>query len=205
MNLITRQELSPSLRAELDDVKNYIAGSNNAEMGAHMLSTENPHSVTKAQVGLGNVLDIKQATEVDFLAHQNNTANPHNVTTAQIGAVPTSRQIVAGVGMIGGGTLNGDIYLGVDENRLDVKYLLRQDMAVDSDKLDGYHHTDFHKVNSRFLHFGEGRSIFYGNDSNDLYFRQSGFNDNRFYHTGNIRKGTGAPSGGRSGDIYIQY
>lgn len=33
---------------------------------------ENPHKVTKSQVGLGNVVDIEQATKVDFDNHKNN-------------------------------------------------------------------------------------------------------------------------------------
>lgn len=45
----------------------------------------NPHNVTKAQVGLGNVDNIKQATKTEFTNHVNDTDNPHNVTKSQIG------------------------------------------------------------------------------------------------------------------------
>ena len=67
----------------------------------HIEDTNNPHAVTKEQVGLGNVdntsdankpistatqaaLDAK-ANESDLTAHTTNTSNPHNVTKAQVG------------------------------------------------------------------------------------------------------------------------
>lgn len=76
---------------------------------SHLTATNNPHSVTKAQVGLGNVdntsdaskpistatqsaLDAKQnalgftpANSTDLTSHTSNTSNPHNVTKSQIG------------------------------------------------------------------------------------------------------------------------
>ena len=52
---------------------------------AHFNNTNNPHSVTKTQVGLGNVSNNLQATKVEFDAHINNKENPHAVTKSQVG------------------------------------------------------------------------------------------------------------------------
>lgn len=52
---------------------------------AHFLNKENPHSVTAAQVGLGNVDNVKQATRTEFYYHTGNKNNPHSVTAAQVG------------------------------------------------------------------------------------------------------------------------
>lgn len=70
-------------------------------LNAHVNDTSNPHSVTKSQVGLGNVdntsdadkpvstaqqnaLDLK-ANQSSLTAHTGNTNNPHSVTKAQVG------------------------------------------------------------------------------------------------------------------------
>ena len=42
-------------------------------------------TLNKSDVGLGNVLNEKQATEVDFDAHTGDTGNPHNVTASDVG------------------------------------------------------------------------------------------------------------------------
>ncbi|WP_260434180.1 phage baseplate upper protein [Bacillus licheniformis] len=52
---------------------------------AHAAKTNNPHKVTKAQVGLSNVDNVKQASKTEFDSHVNDTSNPHDVTKAQIG------------------------------------------------------------------------------------------------------------------------
>lgn len=51
----------------------------------HTTDEENPHKVTKAQVGLSNVTDVEQASKVDFEAHATNNLNPHGVTASQVG------------------------------------------------------------------------------------------------------------------------
>lgn len=79
-----------------------------ASLNTHLTDQNNPHKVTKDQVGLGNVdntsdvnkpISLAQQTEfnridgvlnnkanqVDLTSHLNNQANPHNVTKAQIG------------------------------------------------------------------------------------------------------------------------
>ncbi len=74
---------------------------NAAAISTHTADTDNPHSVTASQVGLGNVdntadtdkpvstatqtaLDAK-ADETDLTSHTGNTDNPHSVTKAQVG------------------------------------------------------------------------------------------------------------------------
>ena len=58
---------------------------NQADLTAHINNRNNPHSVTKEQVGLGNVTNVEQASKVDFQNHLNNHNNPHSVTKAQVG------------------------------------------------------------------------------------------------------------------------
>ncbi|MFB6963558.1 pyocin knob domain-containing protein, partial [Streptomyces sp. NPDC056309] len=57
-----------------------------AKVEAHANLKNNPHGVTKSQVGLGNVDNVKQATKTEFDAHTGNKSNPHSVTAAQVGA-----------------------------------------------------------------------------------------------------------------------
>lgn len=51
----------------------------------HKNNKTNPHNVTAAQLGLGNVNTELAAVEGDISAHKKDTDNPHNVTAAQIG------------------------------------------------------------------------------------------------------------------------
>lgn len=108
---------------------------------AHKANTSNPHSVTKAQVGLGSVENFPIASSAEALAgalntrymtpvltknlavqeataitnaHANNKANPHSVTAAQVGAYSTTQT---------------DTLLATK--------LGKTEKAVDSDKLDG--------------------------------------------------------------------
>ena len=56
----------------------------NAQMSAvatHVSDTNNPHGVTKSQVGLSDVDNVKQAP----YTHVSDKANPHGVTKAQVG------------------------------------------------------------------------------------------------------------------------
>nr|DAR29751.1 MAG TPA: structural protein [Bacteriophage sp.] len=58
---------------------------NQADLTAHINNRNNPHNVTKQQVGLGNVANVEQASKVDFQDHSNNRNNPHGVTKTQVG------------------------------------------------------------------------------------------------------------------------
>ncbi|MEC2153108.1 hypothetical protein P9G40_05690 [Bacillus velezensis] len=57
----------------------------NFDLKMHTLNTENPHQVTKEQVGLSNVINEEQATKVDFDSHLDDKENPHSVTKSQVG------------------------------------------------------------------------------------------------------------------------
>lgn len=85
---------------------------------AHIANLDNPHQVTGAQVGLGNVRNLRTATEIEgvtgtsdalymtplstfaainnkaiapLTAHKNDFANPHQTTAAQVGAYSKSQ------------------------------------------------------------------------------------------------------------------
>lgn len=85
-------------------------------LNAHIGNTSNPHKVTKAQVGLGNVQNLApadmpvstaQATAIadakaagtkaqtDLSTHANRRDNPHNVTRAQLGLDTTDQVVFA--------------------------------------------------------------------------------------------------------------
>ncbi|MBT9286060.1 hypothetical protein KM038_12270 [Bacillus velezensis] len=57
----------------------------NFDLKMHILNNENPHHVTKEQVGLSNVINEEQATREDFNIHLNDKKNPHAVTKSQVG------------------------------------------------------------------------------------------------------------------------
>ena len=86
---------------------------NQSDLTGHIQNQNNPHNVTKQQVGLGNVTNVEQASKTDFDAHARDTTkhitqqertswnskadgraltdhtgnrnNPHGVTKAQVG------------------------------------------------------------------------------------------------------------------------
>ena len=85
-------------------------------LDAHIGNKSNPHHVTKAQIGLGNVQNLApadmpvstaQATAIadakaagtkaqtDLNAHANRRDNPHNVTRAQLGLATTDQVVFA--------------------------------------------------------------------------------------------------------------
>ncbi|MGR2783848.1 phage baseplate upper protein, partial [Bacillus subtilis] len=54
-------------------------------LDTHINNKANPHGVTKKQVGLGNVENVKQASKTEFDNHVDDTSNPHKVTADQVG------------------------------------------------------------------------------------------------------------------------
>lgn len=85
-------------------------------LNAHINNKSNPHGVTKAQIGLGNVQNLApadmpvstaQATAIadakaagtkaqtDLSTHANRKDNPHNVTRAQLGLATTDQVVFA--------------------------------------------------------------------------------------------------------------
>ncbi|RKW15663.1 MAG: hypothetical protein D8B54_06865 [Catonella sp.] len=51
------------------DKANWNSKANGADLAGHTTNKNNPHEVTKSQVGLSNVDNVKQASKVDFDAH----------------------------------------------------------------------------------------------------------------------------------------
>lgn len=117
-----------------------------APFAAHLTDYNNPHQVTAAQVGLGNVPNYAMATLADaeaassttefmspattaaaistlvgtaFNAHVADLSNPHEVTAAQVGAYPTS-------------------YIDTQLSALPTTYLGIAATAADSTKVGGY-------------------------------------------------------------------
>ena len=98
--------ISTATQAALDKLKEDLEGSiggSDETLNAHIANKENPHQVTKAQVGLGNVdntsdaekpvstpqLDAINAAKAEVSKtisdHISDVRNPHNVTKAQVG------------------------------------------------------------------------------------------------------------------------
>lgn len=76
--------------ADIDGLEEIIGNqttnkANQADLTGHIQNQNNPHNVTKQQVGLGNVTNVEQASKQDFNNHATNHNNPHSVTKAQIG------------------------------------------------------------------------------------------------------------------------
>ena len=69
-----------------DDLNRWEQGIKDAneEGDEHRNNKENPHEVTKKQIGLGNVTNDRQAKKDDFDAHKGDKKNPHEVTTEQV-------------------------------------------------------------------------------------------------------------------------
>lgn len=63
---------------EFKDIQKYT-------LDKHMDNKNNPHSVTKTQVGLDKVDNVKQASFEEFSKHTSNNNNPHEVTKEQVG------------------------------------------------------------------------------------------------------------------------
>lgn len=204
---VTRQELAPALRQELDDVRNYIDGTDAQALANHVANVSNPHSVTKAQVGLGSVDNVQQASKANFDLHVANTSNPHSVTAAQAGAVPVGRILTAGTGLTGGGALSSDLTFSLDLVYLDGRYLGKTAKASDSDKLDGLDSVAFMKHGDTFLSMGNDDGIVYSDTADDLgaFYAKIDNVNYRIYTARNIGFGTSSPTGGHHGNIYIQY
>ncbi|MGF7484985.1 pyocin knob domain-containing protein [Lactococcus lactis] len=65
-------------------------GDNDTNLASHLANTNNPHKVTAVQIGLDKVINVKQASKVEFDSHTSDISNPHKVTAAQVGAYSKS-------------------------------------------------------------------------------------------------------------------
>lgn len=130
----------------------HIASNVTPIINAHLADRNNPHGVTKSQVGLGSVDNYSTATDSEAIngvgsrfitpagvvaysnnkiipvinAHVNRRDNPHGVTTGQIGAVPVGRAV-------NGKQLTGDIWLSAGDvgtyTRAEIDAKIAQAMA----------------------------------------------------------------------------
>ena len=80
---VTNQNLQ--MTNENLEVTNQNLGLTQQELLSHKNAKDNPHAVTKHQVGLGNVEDIQQASKAEFILHKEDLSNPHQVTKDQVG------------------------------------------------------------------------------------------------------------------------
>ena len=99
-NLVSGEKLSTSFGKIMKAI---------ADLISHISNKTNPHGVTKAQLGIGNIdntsdankpVSTAQATAIadaknagtnaqtNLTAHTNNKSNPHEVTKAHLGAIP---------------------------------------------------------------------------------------------------------------------
>ena len=121
-NLPTSNEIAKNALSVANEAKkaagnaNTAAGNVQTNLDTHAGKTDNPHSVTKAQVGLGNVPNVATNDQTptftegtslskltsgeklsiafgkiakaitDLISHIGNKSNPHGVTAAQVGA-----------------------------------------------------------------------------------------------------------------------
>lgn len=90
---------TPFTQDQLNAINSTITQEKVESYSAHIINESNPHSVTKAQVGLGNVDNTSDADKPvstatqgaidevsgDLTDHIENTENPHGVTKAQVG------------------------------------------------------------------------------------------------------------------------
>ncbi|UQD52298.1 hypothetical protein C0971_09960 [Bacillus methanolicus] len=60
-------------KTEVEQVASSLANAVQANLNSHINNQNNPHNVTKSQVGLGNVDNVKQASKTEFDAHTNDT------------------------------------------------------------------------------------------------------------------------------------
>ena len=74
----------------------------------HMAASSNPHSLTKAQIGLGNVNNYPLATDAQAIAGVSNTLylTPHTAYVASIALLPSATSTVLGIAMMNDGNDN---------------------------------------------------------------------------------------------------
>lgn len=75
--------MTPLRTKQLVDASGLVKGS---DLTSHVEDKSNPHGVTKTQVGLSNVDNVKQATKAEFDSHVADKSNPHSTTASQVGA-----------------------------------------------------------------------------------------------------------------------
>ena len=88
-DLKTEEENIENGAVVTDDRMNHIedgVGASDNALSEHIANRNNPHVVTKEQIGLGNVDNLQQASKTVVDAHLSDLNNPHGVTSSQVGA-----------------------------------------------------------------------------------------------------------------------
>jgi hypothetical protein len=80
VDLVNEQELESGIERHNTDIEAH----NLNALFVHIENTNNPHEVTKSQIGLGNLDNYQQATKVEFNGHLEDLDNPHKVTKHQV-------------------------------------------------------------------------------------------------------------------------
>lgn len=135
-----------------------------ASVGAHATQTDNPHNVTKAQVGLGLVDNFATAAEADarngvannlfmtplrtkqaidefsltFTTHIADKNNPHQTTAAQVGAYSRTETDALLLKKLNSDTAAGDTKLAYGFDLAGLKAEILGGKAADSKLLDGF-------------------------------------------------------------------
>lgn len=107
---LTKNDLTDILKTAYDNAVTWIT-TNGTNLLNHLTNTSNPHSVTKTQVGLGNVVNL-------------DTTNASNITTGTLPssvlppvAITTVQVAVSEAAMLALTTEEGDVVVRSDENK----------------------------------------------------------------------------------------
>ena len=159
----------------------------------HASKKDNPHSVTKSQVGLGNVTNDKQATKTEFDSHTGNKSNPHGVTKSQLGlgsvdnTADANKNVLSATKLTTARKINGVSFDGSkditieDSTKIPTSQKgaaggvaeLDENGFVPSSQLPGYVDDTIEGTLSTFPETGESGKIYVDTDTN-LTYRWSG-------------------------------
>lgn len=160
---------------------------------AHKTDKNNPHAVSKSQIGLTNVLDVEQAAKTDFEAHTSNISNPHKVTKAQLGlenvnnTADSSKNVLSATKLTTARKINGVEFDGTNDITItdDTKIPLTQKGTaggvaelnesgfVPASQLPSYVDDTIEGTLATFPATGESGKIYVDTDTN-LTYRWSG-------------------------------
>lgn len=135
----------------------------------------NPHHITKENIGLGNVDDDLQTTEVEFLAHKANLKNPHDVSPSSLGLGNVINQKQVSATVLSGHMIDIDnphkvtkelLSLGNVDNTSDrekpVSDLQKSALQQKLDRKFGDHELISNdSVSSTFIHNVQGKELIY--------------------------------------------
>lgn len=138
---LTKPDSSDYVSIDVINENMDIIDENLGKSNAHTVDKTNPHNITKAQVGLGNVPNVATNNQTptytvatvlaalvsgevlstamgkiakaitDLISHLANKSNPHGVTASQVGASPTSHASTTTTYGIGTGSNYGHVKL----------------------------------------------------------------------------------------------